>query len=177
MQTEQAEAEVASVGTLDVSPSTSSGIDTDAALKRMRESTRAHNDVALAEYLKVPYPTIASWRRRRSIPISTFIAVAERTGATLDWLLLGRSGATPPPVIFNLNDAAFDYAVAFALVSRGIDVREYRDFPDLIRSFYSVVDGTLESLDGKGLSSQEDRRRELERQLARLIEFRAMRKA
>lgn len=138
----------------------------ESCLRRIRESLKAPNDAVLATELSIPYSTIASWRRRKSIPLETFIAVAKRTGASLDWLILGKDAGAPPPVLFNMNDAAFDYAVAFALVTRGIDVRKISDISDLVRTFYTIIDGTFEALDKKGLRSQQDRRAELDRQLS-----------
>lgn len=141
--------------------------DTDACLQRIRESLGVPNDGALAEFLAVPYPTVASWRRRKSIPLDAFISVARRTGATLDWLILGRLGDGPGPLKFDLDDATFDYSLAFALASKGMDAKQVAGVAETVRTFYYVISGVLQSLEEKGLTSEEDKRQHMERWLAR----------
>ena len=48
-----------------------------------------NNDSGLARSLGVNRQTLASWRKRDSIPYSLCINVADQNGVSLDWLLSG----------------------------------------------------------------------------------------
>lgn len=67
---------------------------------RLRSALGLASDGALARHLGASRMTVSSWRTRDSRPYAACVAVAEETGVSLDWLLLGtgpmrreRSGA------------------------------------------------------------------------------------
>lgn len=83
----------------------------DAVLARLMELLEAGNDSELARMLDVNRQTLASWRKRDSIPYSICITLSEERGYSLDWLLTGRGQAmidTQAPanadVIFSRSD-------------------------------------------------------------------------
>ena len=83
----------------------------DAVLARLMELLGAGNDSELARMLDVNRQTLASWRKRDSIPYSICITLSEERGYSLDWLLTGRGQAmidTQAPanadVIFSRSD-------------------------------------------------------------------------
>ncbi|EJD6705187.1 MULTISPECIES: helix-turn-helix domain-containing protein [Serratia] len=65
----------------------------DAVLARLMELLGAGNDSELARMLDVNRQTLASWRKRDSIPYSICISLSEERGYSLDWLLTGRGQA------------------------------------------------------------------------------------
>ncbi|EAM5969717.1 helix-turn-helix domain-containing protein [Salmonella enterica] len=64
----------------------------NAVLARLMEVFKVNNDTELAKALGVNRQTLASWRRRESVPYSLCIIIAEQYGVSLDWLLSGREG-------------------------------------------------------------------------------------
>ncbi|MBN5414435.1 phage repressor protein [Serratia marcescens] len=65
----------------------------DAVLARLMELLGAGNDSELARMLDVNRQTLASWRKRDSIPYSICVNLSEERGYSLDWLLTGRGQA------------------------------------------------------------------------------------
>lgn len=62
----------------------------DAVLLRLAEILKAENDSDLARMLGINRQTLASWRKRDSVPYSFCINFAEDKGLSIDWLLTGR---------------------------------------------------------------------------------------
>ncbi|EDS5585806.1 bacteriophage CI repressor [Salmonella enterica subsp. enterica serovar Saintpaul] len=62
----------------------------NAVLERLMEVFKVNNDTELAKALGVNRQTLASWRRRESVPYSLCIKIAEQYSVSLDWLLSGR---------------------------------------------------------------------------------------
>lgn len=62
----------------------------DAVLARLMGLLGAGNDSELARMLDVNRQTLASWRKRDSIPYSICVNLSEERGYSLDWLLTGR---------------------------------------------------------------------------------------
>ena len=62
----------------------------DAVLLRLMSLFNVDNDSELARVLNVNRQTLASWRKRDSVPYSICINIAEERGVSLDWLLTGR---------------------------------------------------------------------------------------
>ncbi|WP_262239797.1 helix-turn-helix domain containing protein [Serratia liquefaciens] len=62
----------------------------DAVLARLMGLLGAGNDSELARMLDVNRQTLASWRKRDSIPYSICVSLSEERGYSLDWLLTGR---------------------------------------------------------------------------------------
>ncbi|EEI5905242.1 bacteriophage CI repressor [Salmonella enterica] len=58
-------------------------------LNRLMIVFKANNDSELARSLGVNRQTLASWRKRESIPYSLCINIAEQHDVSLDWLLSG----------------------------------------------------------------------------------------
>ncbi|KIQ52471.1 phage repressor protein [Citrobacter rodentium] len=66
------------------------------------------NDSELARALNVNRQTLASWRKRDSVPYSICVNLAEERGVSLDWLLAGKGDDTSKeaePATQNLSQA------------------------------------------------------------------------
>lgn len=61
----------------------------DAVLARMMGVVEATSDSALARAIPVNRQTLASWRKRDSVPYLECIKFSEEHGLSLDWLLTG----------------------------------------------------------------------------------------
>lgn len=61
---------------------------------RMREATGGETDAALANFLSVPRGTVASWRRRDTVPVEYLMKVCDLCAVTVDWLLTGQGDKT-----------------------------------------------------------------------------------
>lgn len=59
-------------------------------LDRAKFAVKAKTDLALAEFLGVNASTIAGYKQRETVPLEQCIKIAERTGVSLDWLILGK---------------------------------------------------------------------------------------
>lgn len=62
----------------------------DAVLLRLMSLFNVDNDSELARVLNVNRQTLASWRKRDSVPYLICINIAEERGVSLDWLLTGK---------------------------------------------------------------------------------------
>lgn len=62
----------------------------DAVLLRLMSLFNVDSDSELARALNVNRQTLASWRKRDSVPYSICINIAEERGVSLDWLLTGK---------------------------------------------------------------------------------------
>ncbi|MCD1125026.1 helix-turn-helix domain containing protein [Jinshanibacter sp. LJY008] len=62
----------------------------DAVLLRLMSLFNVDSDSELARALNVNRQTLASWRKRDSVPYSICINIAEEKGVSLDWLLTGK---------------------------------------------------------------------------------------
>ncbi|HAT3770569.1 TPA: bacteriophage CI repressor [Citrobacter freundii] len=62
----------------------------DAVLLRLMSLFNVDSDSELARVLNVNRQTLASWRKRDSVPYSICINIAEDRGVSLDWLLTGK---------------------------------------------------------------------------------------
>ncbi|EMK0351707.1 helix-turn-helix domain-containing protein [Citrobacter amalonaticus] len=62
----------------------------DAVLLRLMSLFNVDSDSGLAKALDVNRQTLASWRKRDSVPYSICINLAEERGVSLDWLLTGK---------------------------------------------------------------------------------------
>lgn len=65
-------------------------ISTETMLDRAKFAVKAKTDLALAEFLGVNASTIAGYKQRETVPLEQCIKIAERTGVSLDWLILGK---------------------------------------------------------------------------------------
>jgi len=55
----------------------------------MKEAAEASTDVALARFLGIPRGTIASWRRRKSVPMNYVDEISKKCHVSWDWLIVG----------------------------------------------------------------------------------------
>ena len=62
----------------------------DAVLLRLMSLFNVDNDSKLARALNVNRQTLASWRKRDSVPYSICVNLSEERGISLDWLLTGK---------------------------------------------------------------------------------------
>lgn len=69
----------------------------DAVLSRLAGLLNAENDSDLARMLGINRQTLASWRKRDSVPYSFCINFAEERGLSIDWLLTGRGQTIVEP--------------------------------------------------------------------------------
>ncbi|EAS2278895.1 helix-turn-helix domain containing protein [Salmonella enterica] len=81
----------------------------DAVLLRLMSLFNVDSDSELARALNVNRQTLASWRKRDSVPYSICINIAEERGISLDWLLTGKgeeevSNVEPATEIFSQAD-------------------------------------------------------------------------
>ncbi|MCF8468005.1 MAG: helix-turn-helix domain containing protein [Sneathiella sp.] len=64
-------------------------LDVKTVLERAKTVLGLNTDIELAEFFRVPRSTIASWRRRESIPVR-YLAEFVAADISLDWLLTGQ---------------------------------------------------------------------------------------
>jgi len=64
-------------------------LDVKTILERAKTALNLTTDLELAEFFGVPRPTIASWRRRESIPVK-YLAEFVSADVSLDWLISGQ---------------------------------------------------------------------------------------
>ena len=80
----------------------------DAVLLRLMSLFNVDSDSGLAKALDVNRQTLASWRKRNSVPYSICINLAEEKGISLDWLLTGKGEeevSKVEPAIQNFSQA------------------------------------------------------------------------
>lgn len=70
-------------------------IASDLVILRLMSLLHVTTDTALAKVLGVSKQTISAWRTRESIPFNICIDIAQKTGASLDFIILGRTGKLP----------------------------------------------------------------------------------
>ena len=57
---------------------------------RAKEALGVETDTALAKALGVAQSVIGGYNRRNTVPLEQCVKIAERTGVSLDWLILGK---------------------------------------------------------------------------------------
>ena len=60
------------------------------AVSRAKLALNVKNDVELSRALGVAASAIGGYNRRQTVPLEQCIKIAERTGVSLDWLILGK---------------------------------------------------------------------------------------
>ena len=68
-------------------------MDVQAIVDRVKTTLGVKTDLELATRLEIPRATIASWKRRGSIP-TKYLAYMTAEGMSLDWILYGKSDDT-----------------------------------------------------------------------------------
>ena len=77
---------------------------------RAKEALGVETDTALAKALGVAQSVIGGYNRRNTVPLEQCIKIAERTGVSLDWLILGKGemqGGTGGAAEFDDADAVW----------------------------------------------------------------------
>ncbi|MDD2183690.1 helix-turn-helix domain-containing protein [Kingella sp. SNUBH-2017] len=77
---------------------------------RAKEALGVETDTALAKALGVAQSVIGGYNRRNTVPLEQCIKIAERTGVSLDWLILGKGemqGSTGGAAEFDDADAVW----------------------------------------------------------------------
>ena len=59
-------------------------------LDRAKIATKSKTDLSLSEWLGVTQSVVAGYKKRETVPMEQCIKIAEKTGVSLDWLILGR---------------------------------------------------------------------------------------
>lgn len=59
-------------------------------VNRAKQAVQATSDADLARFLEISTPVVAGYRKRETVPLEQCIKIAERTGVSLDWLILGK---------------------------------------------------------------------------------------
>jgi len=83
-------------------------LDAKGFIDRLGRQLGADSDVSLSEKIGVPYQTIASWKKRNSIPAKEIIRLSIESGTSIDWLLFGEARSS-------VRDRAYSLAVREAL--------------------------------------------------------------
>lgn len=82
----------------------------DTPVERAKKALGVKTDSALAAELGVAQSAIGGYNRRNTVPLEQCIKIAERTGVSLDWLILGKGemqGGTGGAVEFDDADAVW----------------------------------------------------------------------
>lgn len=70
-------------------------------IERAKNLLNMRSDKELAAFFGINPSVVASWKRRgNAIPLEYCIKIAEHTGATLDWLILGKGSAAPGQMFY-----------------------------------------------------------------------------
>ena len=64
-------------------------------LERAKKALAVKSDADLSRELGVTTATMSGYKKRRSLPMEQCIKIAEQTGVSLDWLILGKGGVQP----------------------------------------------------------------------------------
>ena len=82
----------------------------DTPVERAKKALGVKTDSALAAELGVAQSAIGGYNRRNTVPLEQCIKIAERTGVSLDWLILGKGemqGGTGGAAEFDDADAVW----------------------------------------------------------------------
>ena len=72
----------------DISPVS---LDFSAQIERIKEACGAKTDMDLAKILEIKHSSVASARKRESIPPRWFVEISNRYGVSADWLIFGEA--------------------------------------------------------------------------------------
>ncbi|MDO4657069.1 S24 family peptidase [Kingella sp. (in: b-proteobacteria)] len=75
-------------------------------LERAKQALSAKSDYELSKQLGVSTSAMSGYRKRQSLPMEQCVKIAERTGVSLDWLILGKGN---PQAQQQLHSAVQDY--------------------------------------------------------------------
>lgn len=66
-------------------------IDNEVVVARMRQACKVKKDAELARYLDSTTSAVSSWKSTKNPPFRACFKVAQKTGASQDWLLTGNT--------------------------------------------------------------------------------------
>lgn len=104
-------------------------MDVHAVIARAKEALELKTDVALAEALDIPRETIASWKRRGSIP-AKYMSYMTSHGLSIDWLLTGIGEVFTSNEYGMANDRKDDLDDEALWIAMILMVRELRSSSD-----------------------------------------------
>lgn len=122
-------------------------LDFSAQIERIKEACGAKTDMDLAKILEIKHSSVASARKRESIPPRWFIVISNRFGVSADWLIFGEgpkyrhkrqamaSDATLPP-------SPLDPGLLRQVIEVVQEVLERRGMhldPDKLAHFFSLM--------------------------------------
>lgn len=93
-------------------------LSADAVVRRMREVYSARSDSALAAVLKLAPSAPSNWRQRNRPPFGICAAIAQSSGVSLDWLVLGIGEKRPAAHRQVRDDPAPMYGARSAVATR-----------------------------------------------------------
>lgn len=64
-------------------------------LERAKQALNIKSDYELAKVLDLANATVSGYRKRKSLPMEQCVKIAEQTGVSLDWLILGKGEMQP----------------------------------------------------------------------------------
>lgn len=65
-------------------------MDYSDSIDRARMAMQVKTDYDLANALNVAQSSVSGWRKRKTLPLEQAVKIAEMTGCSLDWLILGK---------------------------------------------------------------------------------------
>ena len=74
------------------------------AIDRAKIALGVRTDVDLAKTLNIAQSAVAGWRKRGMVPQEQAVKIAQMTGVSLDWLILGRNQPHTGVVFYSAPD-------------------------------------------------------------------------
>ncbi|NJL07096.1 MAG: bacteriophage CI repressor [Methylacidiphilales bacterium] len=138
--------------------------DAEAILDRMKARLKIKSDRDLARALKISQSTLASWRRRRSVPLDVIVGFASATKMSLDWMFLGQDIDRTIP-ISEVNEYILGLAVESALLGIGVPEEQRAEVIFKVPKIYKLFLDTLRQFNDQ-IGGDEERRQKLAKTLA-----------
>jgi transcriptional regulator with XRE-family HTH domain len=117
-------------------------------ITRLREALNCSNDAALAKAMKVAPSTVATWRRRNSVPYPELIELALKDNINLHWLLTGEGERNKKGFVFSGIDPEI-LSISISLAERWPHRKKSVSTPQLaslIGAFYGDLAGKYHEL-------------------------------
>ena len=112
-------------------------LDADKIIARAKQALVVNTDKKLAESLGIPRATVASWRRRGSVPVKYLLGLTSE-GISLDWLLTGEGPQYSVGDHYSPDESELDRAalwIALNLLTKGLfraEVEEGKRLSELL---------------------------------------------
>ena len=78
------------------------------AVERAKIALNVKSDLDMSKALGVAASAIGGYKRRKTVPLEQCIKIAERTGVSLDWLILGKGEAGAQAAAKSTVQGAFE---------------------------------------------------------------------